>query len=474
MRGYTRAAAGPRRAPARPNGVDRADSVPGVLSRVRYLLSDLFHWLRTHLGLIAVVVLVGAAAVVVGLFAAGEIGGDEEPVPSPAPQVIVRTEEAPEETAELGFPAFATRNTTRVSGIDPVADAAAVALATFPSVGAVEGPAAVSLVDAADWPAGIAAAALVAAPVRAPILLADGGELPDLTAEALAALDPGGSPDTDGNEVFAIGTTAPDGTRALEVEGANPAELAARIAKLRERLAGPPDHILIASSDSPAFAMPAAAWAARSGDPVLFAQRDSVPAPTLGALEDAKDVPVYILGGGDVISAKAQKQIEQAAGGPVARAAEGEDPVANAIEFARYVDGNFGWNINDPGHGFVIASATRPADAGAAAPLSASGTWGPLLVTTDAATPPPELEGYLLDLKPGYEDDPTRAVYNHIWLIGDEDAISVQFQALVDEIAEVAPVKAGSGATLLGPAPGTPEGEGDKRAPGDAKKGGRQ
>src|SRR5947209_8055645 len=34
----------------------------------------------------------------------------------------------------LGFPGFATKNTTRVAGADPVADAAAVARAVFPSL----------------------------------------------------------------------------------------------------------------------------------------------------------------------------------------------------------------------------------------------------------------------------------------------------------------------------------------------------
>jgi hypothetical protein len=133
--------------------------------------------------------------------------------------------------------------------------------------------------------------------------------------------------------------------------------------------------------------------------------------------------------------------------------------VAAAIEFARYVDGTFGWNINDPGHGFVVANGSRPADAGAAAALSGSGTWGPLLLTDDAGSLPADLEGYLLDLKPGYDDDPTRAVYNHIWIIGDEEAISVDLQVEIDEIAEVAPVRSGTGEPTLGPAPGTPEDE---------------
>ena len=43
--------------------------------------------------------------------------------------------------------------------------------------------------------------------------------------------------------------------------------------------------------------------------------------------------------------------------------------------------------------------------------------------------------------------------------MGDEAAVSVDFQVEVDEIAEVAPIRSGSGESILGPAPGTPEPE---------------
>ena len=54
---------------------------------------------------------------------------------APAPDVIVRTEEPAEEPTDLGFPAFATSNTTRVAGADSIEVAAGVALATFPTAG---------------------------------------------------------------------------------------------------------------------------------------------------------------------------------------------------------------------------------------------------------------------------------------------------------------------------------------------------
>ena len=396
------------------------------------------HWASTHKliigGVLGALVAAGVGAYVIAS------GGDQETGPAPAPQVLVQEVAVPEETEELGFPGFATRNTTRVAGADPVADAAGVALAVHPSTGGVPGPAAVTLVDASDWRAGIAAASLVAAPVGAPILLSEDGELPELTASAIRALAPAGSSDTGGRQAFVVGDAAkPEGFDSEELRGDDPAELAAAVDRLRTKLAGKPEHVLLVSAADPAFAMPAAGWAARSGDPVLFVERQGVPAATRKALASHPDTPVYVLGSPAAISAKLIKRIQELA--PSAQRIGAKDPVDSAIAFARYAGGSFGWNINDPGHGLVIANASRPLDAAAAAPLSASGTWGPLLLTDDAERLPESLRGYMLDLKPGYESDPTRAVYNHLWLIGDPEAISVGVQAQLDELAEVARVR---------------------------------
>ena len=181
--------------------------------------------------------------------------------------------------------------------------------------------------------------------------------------------------------------------------------------------------------------MPAAAWAARSGDPVLFAGQDKLPPATATALKLHPKVPVYVLGPSSAISSGVVRQIAKI-DGQVHRVS-GKDPVTNAIALARYASGGFGWNVNDPGHGFVVARSDSPLDAAAAAPLSASGTWGPLLLTDSADTLPAALRGYLLDVKPGYTTDPTRAFYNHVWVIGDEGAIDVNQQAEIDNLAEL-------------------------------------
>jgi hypothetical protein len=190
--------------------------------------------------------------------------------------------------------------------------------------------------------------------------------------------------------------------------------------------------------------MPAAAWAARSGDPVLFTGRNQLPAATLDALRRHVSSTVYVLGPESVISRSVLQQVGHISG--QVRRVGATGPVQNSILFARYGDGSFGWNI-DPGHGMELANADRPLDAAAAASLASSGKWGPLLITDTADALPPELRSFFLDIKPGYETDPTRAVYNHVWLMGDATAIGGQMQAEIDELIELTPVGAASTGT---------------------------
>ncbi len=114
--------------------------------------------------------------------------------------------------------------------------------------------------------------------------------------------------------------------------------------------------------------------------------------------------------------------------------------MTSAIAFARYHDGAFGWGVVDPGHGLVFANTRYPQDAAAAAPLSAAGTYGPLLVLTDAGVLPVPLQNYLLDIQPGYDTDPVRGVYSHGWMIGDESSVSAAVQARIDSLLEIQPV----------------------------------
>jgi ell wall binding domain 2 (CWB2) len=399
----------------------------------------------TALKAIAGLFLLAIVFIVAAILGGGGSGGEGPETPAPVSEAPDTTANAPASQApqELGYPAFATANTTRVGGPDPASNAAGIALATYPATTPSQQPDAATLVDAEDWRAAIAASVLMAAPVGTPVLISEADQVPEPTMQALDALDPQGGKATKGVEAFAVGdasVTSDLQTKRVGETGGTAA--AAAIASLRdELLGGAPKHVLIASAARPAFAMPAAGWAARSGDPVLFADQDGLPAQTATALKRHPNTPVYVLGPSSVISSDVIRQIAKISNH--VRRVSGEDPVSNAIAFARYADADFGWDINDPGHGFVVARSDSPLDAAAAAPLSGSGTWGPLLLTDSADTLPNALRGYLLDVKPGYTTDPTRAFYNHIWVIGDQDAIDVNQQAEIDELAELAKIGGG-------------------------------
>jgi hypothetical protein len=342
----------------------------------------------------------------------------------------------------LGFPVLATKNTTRVAGADPVADAAAVARAVYPARTPESRPQAVVLVDRADWQSAISAAQLMSRPVRAPVLFSDGDKLPAATEQALKDLQPTGAKDAGDVQVIRVGNApAPDGYRSASVSGASPPALAQAIDAMQARAAGKPsDTVVVAPADHPELAMPLAGWAAKSGQPVLWASRDALPAETRAAIETHRRPRIYVVGPPEAISDAVLADLNKL--GAAKRIGTG-DPITNAIFFARYSDGRFGWNLVDPGHGLVFATTRRTGDAAAAAPLSAAGTYGPLLLLSEPGALPQALQDYLLDIQPGYDQDPVRGVYNHGWLVGDESAISADVQSRIDALLEIQPVKSG-------------------------------
>ena len=280
----------------------------------------------------------------------GDRGGDGSSDQSPALGRAGDEEEAP---GDLGFPVIATRNTTRVPGVDPIADAASVALAVFPSRGNDTRPRALTLVDAADWRVAVSAAQLMSAPLRAPLLFTERGELPLATERALGRMIPTGAKEAGGAQVIGVGAAAvAEGYKTTKVEGADHAALAQAIDRLHSAAAGKPSRaVLVASSEQPGFSMPAAGWAAKSGDPVLWVTRDAIPAATRAAITAHKRPRIYVLGPEAAVSSKVLNQLSRLG---EAQRVSGPDPVANAIALARFSDGSFGWNVVDPGHGLVF------------------------------------------------------------------------------------------------------------------------
>jgi hypothetical protein len=339
-----------------------------------------------------------------------------------------------------------TTNTTRLGGSTPVVDAAAVALAAYPGLTPATRPPLVVMVDDNDWPAALASSVLAGTPLRAPLLYSEGNTLPAPTSIALLAMRPTGTdalgPSPSGPagraQVLDVGNAlAPTGYVTRSIATAEPAVMAVAIEQLSSLLDGhsPHDLIVTAANGPPAMTMPAAGLSAQTGAPILFVQRSRIPRATAAELARLARASIYVVGPRAVVSERVVRELRHF--GPVTRI-DGSTPAANAIAVARFSDGSFGWGVLEPGHGLVFANSSRPLDAPAAAPLSARGDYGPLLLLEGPEALSTQLSGYLSDLQPGTPTSgAVHGVYNRGWLIGGEAAISATTQARLDTLLEI-------------------------------------
>jgi hypothetical protein len=344
----------------------------------------------------------------------------------------------------LGATLVATKNTTRLGGASAREDAAAVALAIYPGLTPATRPRAVVLVDERDWPAALVASTLAGRPLHAPLLYTSARGIPAASATALAAMRPTGAGGVEGAQAIAIGdASVPAGYVGRAVRAGDPAALAVAVEQLASSLRGrAPGSVIVTALDAPpAMTMPAAALAAQSGAPILLVRGTQLPAATAGELRRLGAPTIYVVGPTSVVSTTVAQELQHF--GTVKRIDGGGTPAENAVAIARYSDGSFGWGAVEPGHGLAFASAGRPLDGPAAAPLAATGDYAPLLVLESADALPAALATYLSDLQPGTPPSgAVHGVYNHGWLIGDESAISATTQARIDAILEIAPREA--------------------------------
>jgi hypothetical protein len=337
-----------------------------------------------------------------------------------------------------GAGGLSTKNTTRLGGSDSAVDAAAVAVAVYPGLTTATRPKTVVLVDTDDWSAALAASALAGSPLHAPILYSEAGAMPAASTAALNALRPTGAAALSGAQVLRIGEgSAPSGYVARAIDGKDPAAQAVAIERVSSALRSSASrNVIVTAADGPkAMTMPAASLAAQTGAPILFVRRSGIPASTAAELKRLGSSSIYVIGPSSVVNGRVLRELERY--GTVTRIA-GPTPAENAIAVSRFTDGSFGWGVVEPGHGLVFASALRPFDAPAAAPLSAIGDFGPLLLLESPQKLPSPLSSYLSDLQPGSPPSgPVHGVYNHGWVIGDESAITATTQAQLDSLLEI-------------------------------------
>ncbi|HUH80719.1 MAG TPA: hypothetical protein VLZ06_05270 [Solirubrobacteraceae bacterium] len=355
--------------------------------------------------------------------------------------------------AEQGAVSVVTGNTSRIGGADPASDAAAVARAVYPGLTQTSRPEAVVLVDEGNFQTALAASVLASIPLNAPLLFSSGGSLPGVSSEAIESLHPLGVGSLGGAQLLRVGSSAsaPGSLRTLTLPPRAPATAAAAVEQLLVRATGTQPHqVIVVPTGAPrALLMPVAGLAAQSGAPILFATAAGVPRATAGVLEHLGNPAIYVIGAGQLHHPTMQELRHfghvTAINGTTQLGGEVRTPTGNSIEIARFTDGSFGWGIKEPGHGLVFANAVRPLDGPAAALLSASSQYGPLLVLERADRLGAALGTYLADIQPAYTSapayQPVHGVYNRGWLIGEERMISPVTQTEIDSLLTISPSK---------------------------------
>ena len=303
------------------------------------------------------------------------------------------------------------------------------------------------LVDQDDWRAGIAAAQLAAAPVRAPVLLSEGDEVPEATADALDKLRPTGAKEAGGAQVIRIGDVAePDGLKTTDVKAGEPAATARAIDRLQSAAAkSPSDSAVRGRLGRPRRTSRCPPPAGRPSRATRCCGRAATSCRRRRARRSQphKRPRIYVLGpaGRDLREgARAQlKQARQRQADRRRRPRDERDRVRalhrRLVRLGRHRPGPRARVRLDARR--TRRRGRRGAAVGAPAP-TARCCW-----STEAQALPQALQDYLLDIQPGYDKDPVRGVYNHGWLMGDEAAISADVQSRIDTLLEIQPVDTG-------------------------------
>ncbi|OLN22448.1 ArsR family transcriptional regulator [Domibacillus antri] len=336
-----------------------------------------------------------------------------------------------------------TKNTTRLNTQDPTEMSLLVSQTIWPATHQENQPGTVILVPDDNWQIGLAAADLIHHPNNGPVLLTNKNELSDETLNEINRLNPKGN--KEGTQVMMMGDISENVSNQLSqfeverIDGTDPAQFAAAVDKKYADVSGGefPEGVIIVSSEEEAkeYSIPAINWIAHMPEPVLYVNKDGIPEATKTALQERENASLYILGPSSIVSDEIETELGEY--GNVTRIA-GEDPVSNAIEFAKFKDEetSFGWGLTDPGHGVSFVSSATPELALAAAPFSHLGKHAPMIWLENGKMNE-SVYDFLASLKPTFQDDPTQGPYNHGYIIGGQDAVSFQSQGIIDDKLEI-------------------------------------
>lgn len=204
-----------------------------------------------------------------------------------------------------------------------------------------------------------------------------------------------------------------------------------------------PDTVIIVGSEDPQWALPAAAWSAYSGDPILYANSDGIPQATQEAIRELNASHAYVLAPDHLVSDDALSDLDVS----WTRVA-GQTPQAHAVEIAKYRDESrdFGWGIDERDsdrigyYNFMLVNPGQWEHAVASGNLQ-KGKAGPILLTQPDGRLPAVTENYAWQTKSDFFVTPAEGPYNHLFVMGTQDDVSWVSQSRLDYAVEINPYR---------------------------------
>ncbi|WP_216828550.1 cell wall-binding repeat-containing protein [Alkalihalobacterium elongatum] len=338
---------------------------------------------------------------------------------------------------------YNTKNITRLPSDNPMELSIITSQMIWPATHEENQPGTVILAPLENWQLSLASLNLVHHPNDGPLFFTENGSIPDRVVMEINRLKPKGN--VARTQVMIMGKVNDGeldklaGFKVEQTEETEAAAFANEIDKIYAELThGTPNGVIIGSMDEDAklHSIPAGSWISHMSEPLLYVTKTELPKETIEALERRNgNAEIYVLGSEDVISQEVFKQLEDY--GTVTKIS-GETPVELSIEFAKFKDSatNFGWGVNQPGHGLMIASTASPDLAILAAPFAHLGKHAPM-VWLEEGDLTEDWYDFLTLIKPMFDVEPTEGPYNHGYLLGTTNLVSYQTQGIIDEKLEI-------------------------------------
>ncbi|MGE5416492.1 MAG: cell wall-binding repeat-containing protein [Acidobacteriota bacterium] len=339
-----------------------------------------------------------------------------------------------------------TVDTVRIYGRDAIDLAVNISNLVWPDSKVFWKPGAVVLLSLNRWQDAVAGVPLQHFPNNAALLGTEAGRLSNQTRDEILRLRPTGlrpQGEVLPAQVYIVGNISRAVERSIRglgyrpqlIAGDNPAETAARVARLMaEQMPNPP--IILVPVDAPADSQPVVGLASHGGSPILFVERNQIPVATVQALSDIRPSNVYIMGRDGSISTSVMAQVQEIL--PAAKIMRiGGDTITDySINMAKFLDPDrsFGWGrTNAAGDVFTFVAEERIYQSIFAATLSHLATHAPEIIIPAQCPIPETLRQYLISINPAMEHPP-QPPFMRGWIIGTTRDISIQQQIALESL----------------------------------------